>query len=73
MTKSKEQGLQYILELSDEISKENTNVTIEFVEKKDKVLLKKGGNVDSVVRENSDNYGDILEIIESLRTSYDKD
>ena len=27
MTKSKEQGLQYILELSDEISKENTNVT----------------------------------------------
>ena len=74
MTKEEEDGLQYIIDVLNDFSS-NTNkeeVTVELINHNDKIIIKENNKVTNVINNRSDNYRDILEIQESLRSEHDK-
>ena len=72
MTSKQSEGLQFILDLSNNLSEsEKEETSVEIVERDNKILLKHGNYVTDVIPQNdSENYAQILEIVESLRNSY---
>lgn len=76
MTKSQEAGLDYIYSLLyNDDNNDNDNVEINIITKDNKVVLKQNNMITGTIRkEEHDNYGEILELINALKdNNYDKD
>ena len=72
MCKDNESGLVYILNnMESKLDSQNDQTSIEIIQKSDKILLKNNTKVLDVVKSDSENYGNILAIIDSLRNSHD--
>lgn len=72
MCKDNESGLVYILNnMESKLDSQNDQTSIEIIQKSDKILLKNNTKVLDVVKSDSENYGNILAIIDSLRNSND--
>lgn len=66
MTKEQANGLNFILELENQIIKDDNDTSIEISNYNNRVMIKTNGNTE-YIKEESDNYGQILDIIQSLK------
>lgn len=62
MTPEQTKGLDFILNLEKIKSNTNENVSLEITDRNNKIAINK-----EIIREDSDNYGQIIELIQSLR------
>ena len=62
MTPEQTKGLDFILNLEKIKSDVNENVSLEITDRNNKIAVNK-----EIIREDSDNYGQIIELIQSLR------
>ena len=66
MTPEQTKGLDFILNLEKIKSDANENVSLEITDRNNKIAINK-----EIIREDSDNYGQIIELIQSLRELQD--
>ena len=66
MTPEQANGLDFILNLEKIKSDTNENISLEITDRNNKIAVNK-----EIIREDSDNYGQIIELIQSLRELHD--
>lgn len=65
MTEEEENGLKYMLDF-DKVPKERV-AEVELIEHNGKITIKDNDKITAIVKEDSDNYGQLLEILNSLK------